>query len=851
MLIDLEMVISGFVSKVVNDCGDILKKRIKDADKNRKSGAQSIETSIYLVTIDALNEFTKDTYKGQDALYDAAENILKGFKSSKDDNIEAVRTGLKMLGSQVTSNTCKEFLGKLCHEICTNKNDILYKEIVLIQQKQGIEYINRGFYESYQNEKEELKILNDVKEDTQYIKDFISSKEANVAEYHSKVYIENRAKEYADKWDKNVFLNDFNEEDENAGVNIKLRDIYKEVCLPHYIWETNTKQSDKLRNLLTKYIINNNEKKMLLILGQAGIGKSTLITWMMANLVEKGDNIYVYQFASDLKNINWLGDNILCKILKTLRLGYDELENKTLILDGFDEIYVTGDREKILSKLNQELADIKVLKRFSLIITCRENYVYKVNRIECDFITLQTWDDDQIKSFCEIYGEKSTSTVSETKIDRILENKEVFGIPLILYMVLALNIAIEKNASLVDIYDQVFSLDRSSIYDRCIENSRYGQEHRISKIGIKQQIHQISQRIAFWIFENNDDKASISQEDFKKICEDTSEDIQSDVLIGNYFKLIRHCEGMGTDELQFVHRSIYQYFVVLYFFRTIHNLASKEEVAGKLGELLKKGQLSEQILEFIKYKFDSMYMHNLPNIVKHIFQIMLRDGMTYYTKEKHKKVIEQEMNIFSNMLRTVGLWNSDLGSLDDRIITYLQCNKKHKLYLKGITLGFININLEKQTDIDLRGAYLRGADIREAFWGRVDLRGADLTEANLRGISLIGADLRGADLYRADLGKAYLGGADLRGVDLRIVDLRGGYLRGANLKEADLKGANLEGADLEGADLERANLSGTVFDEGQFYLLHKKYDLSNSKVHILQTDRIISYKEYCIRNQQV
>ena len=89
-----DIVVSGFVSKVVNDCVDVLKSKIKDADKGRESDSQNFETRIYQVTIDALNEFTKDKYKGQDILYDAAESILNGLKNYKGYYLEAVKTGL-------------------------------------------------------------------------------------------------------------------------------------------------------------------------------------------------------------------------------------------------------------------------------------------------------------------------------------------------------------------------------------------------------------------------------------------------------------------------------------------------------------------------------------------------------------------------------------------------------------------------------------------------------------------------------------------------------------------------------------------------------------------------------------
>ncbi len=63
---------------------------------------------------------------------------------------------------------------------------------------------------------------------------------------------------------------------------------------------------------------------------------------------------------------------------------------------------------------------------------------------------------------------------------------------------------------------------------------------------------------------------------------------------------------------------------------------------------------------------------------------------------------------------------------------------------------------------------------------------------------LRGAYLRGADLYEADLCGANLRGADLRGADLREANLRGADLRGANLCGVNLRGANLYGADWTG-----------------------------------------------------
>lgn len=78
--------------------------------------------------------------------------------------------------------------------------------------------------------------------------------------------IKSRTKEYSDKWNANMFLNNFDEWDENAGVNVKLKDVYIKDHLPHFIWGGNRKESSNLNVLLPQYIENTGENRMLLIL---------------------------------------------------------------------------------------------------------------------------------------------------------------------------------------------------------------------------------------------------------------------------------------------------------------------------------------------------------------------------------------------------------------------------------------------------------------------------------------------------------------------------------------------------------------------------------------------------------
>lgn len=822
----ISKVFGDFVAKAVSDGVDALKDAIRDADLDRKSYNQNMQTRLYQLTVDALNRFTYNKYEKQDKLYAAAESILKGYISTKDD-IDAVKLGLKMLVSDVNSDTCQDFLEILCGEICRDDNSDLYKEFDMLWKRQESEHFRGEFAKVNQNDREILEQLNDLKEVLDFIKRNMNRQEDKLG--HNGIPIVNRADEYAKKWDKNVFLNDFNKRDENAKdkVNIKLSDIYLEEQLPHYKWRKNKKNSYDLRNLLNEYIEKSNEKKMLLILGQPGIGKSTLITWMMANLVEKNDDILVYQFALDLGSVNWKNGNILENIFRTFGLESNELEGKTVILDGFDEIYINDDRERVLNKLDKQLKALNSLQKFSLIITCRENYIDPV-QLSCDYIILQAWDKDQIESFCEIYKKVNSRKESKSlddksyniNLSKILDDEEIFGIPLILYMILALNVDVEKSSSLVDIYDQIFSLKKGGIYDRC-----YDVEHRINAPEIKEHIHRISQRIAFWIFENNADKAFIPWIDFEDICDnEMSElgrngiDIQNDTLIGNFFKL-KHCEGIKTDELHFIHRSIYEYFVVIFFFESIHKVNLEEKIAENLGEFLKKGHLSKQILEFIKYKFDSKNEFAISDIIGKGFRVMLQDDMTYHMKEKNKNIINQELNIFSNMLNLVHLWFDQVENIDNKLTAYLRHNDLERLDLRGAALSGTN----------LRGVFLIGANLSGAYLIDTDLNRAVLEDTNLRG--------------------AHLNGADLSGTDLNGADLRGAFLIEAYLDETDLNGADLRGVNLGRAKLGRVNLfkadlERTIFSDKQVDMLYKRYDLSKSCVLLPKTGKIISYSDY-------
>ncbi len=652
-----------------------------------------------------------------------------------------------------------------------------------------------------------------------------------------------RTEEYSRKWNKNMFLNDYDVNDENAGVNIPLCELY---TLPFYKFKGQEMALQNLGERLDMFTQGNDVKyRMLLILGQPGMGKSTLITWFLEQyrnktITEKRE-ILVYRFT-DL-NIDWsynsIGDKIGelgvdSAILRCIKIAKENLSGKILILDGFDEILVSSnDRIKILNFLFRAWAQDTRIRDFSLLITCRENYIEDLYRLSFTYITLQPWNEEQIEEFCRRYEGLTDIGVSKKAKDKMKKMKEVFGIPIILYMALALGITVREENSVLEIYDQIFSLE-GGIYDRCLKTDasvQWDDVHRISRI--KKQIHQFSRQISMWMFENNPQHAEIPKDKYEKIRDkifemyDRESQLQKkDVLIGNFFGIGNCYDGIDTEQLRFVHRSIYEYFVTETITSEIRQAVIKmtedaqEQFAGVLGYRLKKGRIDFTIGQYLKEKVSALIVP-FNKEKKNLFYSwlegtvgkMMRNGMMYYTGKnikEYRRVIIKEMICFLNLL---GILRVFLDFSDGKYILATVNHEQIEFYIRFLAsyveskMGIkIDLSQAELSEVDLNRVNLAGADL-----SKTDLRRANLNVANLCGVNLREANLRGAILGKVDLREADLKEADLREVDLYGANLRGAILAGADLRvakgiDADLFRTSLSGADLRVSDFSRANL---------------------------------------------
>ncbi len=624
---------------------------------------------------------------------------------------------------------------------------------------------------------------------------------------HEEKFKNNKKQDYINNWNSRLFLHLDN--DENP---IMLADAF---IIPDFEMHNSVKRigfsdEDTMEQILEKFIQYTRTSTML-ITGVPGMGKTTITSWL-ANKYETDDNVIILRFR------DWereeLNQGLLKAIIKILECKKKDLENRVLILDGLDEMKALDIRDSVLSEFVSELKDFD---NFKCVITSRPAYIdahYFQNIIE-----IKQFDLERVDKFYE----KITGKVLDKK-EIIKSNLEVLGIPVILYMAIMSDIDISENSTKPELYSRIFG-KKGGIFDKfCDGETQYGSGEQILRNpeNITKYLEFLNDT-AFRMLEKH--KLGLEKHE----CKDIRLEFKKKEVSVLEFP-IKHLFEDTANNIEFVHKSIYEYFVSEYIFckieSTIKENESKEELAGVFGGVLKSDILSDEILEFLKYKMTDIF-----DAVKEAFQLMLQDGMTYYMKERCKNVVECEMNVFVNMLEIIHLFeNSKLIKLSNSISRYIGYNRHFGLNLDMMVLGKMNLG-----EAYLRGANLIGADLREADLGEADLIGVDLRGADLREADLVGADLVGADLREADLRRA-----DLREADLREADLRGADLIGADLREADLVGA-----DLRGVDLGEADLRGVILDEKQIACLEKGHNLYETMVYIKEKNEIISYEEYC------
>lgn len=636
---------------------------------------------------------------------------------------------------------------------------------------------------------------------------------------------------YIRKWEEPLFLD---QDNKNISMNKGM------FLMPGYIGED--KKKKRLKSILSELTCGKGNKS-LLILGEPGGGKSTLISYVLHKYEDKTKRKMLVYPCSSLRNVSWSDlnyDNLLKEIAWNVGVNYvEELSGIMLILDGLDEVHVEGHKEQMVEQLFESLRDYPDLHDFTLLITCRKNFFRNLDDKKAPYLVLKKFSEKEIDIFCERYFErKKEKEISEEAVEKLKRMKEVFGIPILLYMTIALEINIEKNDSESDIYDRIFTLEegKGGIYERCWDRMKHPITFKIRK-----QIHEASKYMAYWMLKYRPERLSIDYNSYQNILRIIGTD--SNVMLGQYVQQIHHMEGNNTEcveEIIFVHKTIYEYFLARGIIDEIkeslkHELDYKDiEMTKILTNYVNIREFPVQTVNYLKHMIRKEINRKIPiekSWMMHFSQ-RLMDGMQFFEKRGHYcniSNIDGEITAFLNYIvilrcihevgtsykkRMVLAENSEQMTL---LAGYIRHTVGRTIDLNHIDLRGINLQKNHLEYARFMTADLQQCDLTEAYLHKAHLREADMRGANFDGANLQGADLRGADLRNAKLQNANLSEVDLREAKLDNAKLTRCILKEAKLERANLQEADLTEADLTGADLREANLDESNLIKANLY----------------------------------
>ncbi len=607
---------------------------------------------------------------------------------------------------------------------------------------------------------------------------------------------------YRDGWDKDMFLHRI----PGGKSGISLHALYENTdeCLFPSFSDSFKQQDTDLKTILTD---DQSLGDGMVVFGPPGIGKSTVITWL-CNARNK-DNILVYTLQDVFYDDNAMDSSAnpitMRYVLERTGLKIQDLKDKILVLDGLDEVLVlsASQKEQFIIGLFKQCRTIHC----RLIITCRENYITSFKKIDNELIRhihLIPWEKKKIKEFTKLYCSICNTHRDDCFLNILCSKTSLYGIPLILYMVLALNIDIGGKENEVDVYDKVFSLE-GGIFDK-----PYDPTLEIP-MEIRKKILEISREIGFKMFESGNDSI---QDPFKLFPELIENDFYQD-----YFKIINHTEGVHS--LSFIHRSMFEYFAVDYFVVRIERLLEKPlflekyvELSEELAHFFKMGYLEDPLISlesnekllplFLKTKliklFNKKGLIGNSNGKKNLYYWwesgcakVIEEGvvsLAYKNKTCHeKKSIDQEKRGFTNIIYMLRMMYDYL--IDDKSIKmFTNARGKRSIPIKDKLADYfrllspdsrmVDYSYMDLHDVDFYGVSLYecrfdNSFLENAYFGKgfnyvygpwPDLRHCSFNDCYLRGAHFEGADLRGGQFVNADLTAAHMDNCILNEINL-------------------------------------------------------------------------------------
>lgn len=775
--------------------------------------------------------------------------IVKGFSLTEDSTSDKIFSSLQTKvssiidsGSFELTDACKKQLkenafspDKIIDFMCRQDSySMLRNQIIQICEKDTDWDITTFSIDELT--KEIFYRFDDAAKNNPELANYIAFRMQLMNKIPPEVYVAN--KQYVDSFIEPLFLH---KEPKNSRVSLKnlfILQKYKFLNENYSKLKKHTDDShDSLQDVIATFL--KGETPFLFIEGDAGCGKTSLISWMnfhywledetAAHLFNERPLITVRLRDLNKKDISEKS-SLSTAILKYMHIeSLDELERRfpkaIMILDGFDELCMI---EGLGTKHDHLLYDLrrKKLDGFQFIITTRPKFIPLNIDLPSEFISLEHFDAEQRAQWLERYtsNEYCAQTIDETIYSYIQSIDDdssscICDTPMTLYMLVAKKGAtdfLENNWSL---YHHIFFEELSETeYNAMFPDPERKYNHDISFL--KDVIYQISEEISFKMYQKENQSFYLSDSELKSIIKNLSE--KNPILLNaNLQDITKNCYAIccywksNSDQgaVEFLHNNIRDFFLAEKIYREMNEVICNAKrnhydknlykvIANKLCSLFKYGVLETKVSEFLflRAKYDAE--NNNFNFVKYEYTNKLITKILLYMSRQ----CFVENNIFSENLFATNPVQIITSILTCTIQLYRHVYEPYldnsetiqwipeSPYKNNIMTPIfksifcqvpVTVSEDCMITLGSRGYFnhmnFKTCDLRNIGFQYSEIKNADLSDTILCGCDfsntkLDGTDFSNADVHYASFVNASLLNCNMTGTDLRGTELPDGFV---------------------------------------------------------------------------
>ena len=724
------------------------------------------------------------------------EYLLNNYEKIFNNNNPQDAMNDIIAGSVARGNGNEYQIKRYCYTFLSFWESIIQRDIP--REKWYLIYeLEKHFNEKIQSLYNNIKSLLIVKKDSYYIANDL----------------------YADSFCETLFLH---KDKLNSKVN--LSNLF---VIQKYIETTSDGFSTPQNDLISRIekFIKDSQNRLLFIEGDAGSGKSSLIGYL--NYHHKINDQAVFENHSlvtvrlrDLDR-NMISNNksMSAALLSYLKINsFDDFDtlfpDAVLLLDGFDELCMIdniSNYERLIYDLYNRLSS-----NSKIIITSRPKYI-SVHQIEIpkNSVFLCHFDNEKRLEWINKFtsqnscGEKIDNNILQY-IEKI-DDSEAIGIcdtPMSLYMLVSKKINESALNNIWELYHQIFYNELSETeYNKMFPNAERDYSHRISEY--RDLIYQITEEIAYYMYQSNNNKFYITSKEFEKIVKKviTYNGTYDGQIIR---KLTEKCYALcnywkiNTDYgvVEFYHNNIRDFFLCEKIFRELNLLynsyqRNEDLLSQKIRETFKTifgfGYFETMVCKFLLLrasydkKIDKQefpYHERKRPCLPNVFGFLLADLSSMVFQGSNP--IQLIINVLSSIAQVYRhiyepyldendkiIWWSDVQSINkNEVLRHVF----HSIFSQvPVTLDFDNA-LTMASKSDFKGVNLHHCDLKN-----IGFQNSDLTDADFSNATMNGCDFTNSLLVNADFSNSNMDYSCLKNADLTNSKFTGTQLQGTDL----------------------------------------------------------------------